>query len=116
MKLSVLQRLPQFYHWYAGEVGSRVEPTELPEVFDDGMGNNGNLIGLKLLGYPSAHSWEVMGKISQYLNGINIQNSVIEVDGEPCLFVNSNDEAIALGYLKNLGVAIADFIPLQPHN
>lgn len=114
MKLSVLQRLPQFYHWYAGEIGSKVEPNEQPKLYHD-ENNDDSLIGLKLLSYPSAHSWEVMRKISQYLTGINIENNVIEMDGEPCLFIAIRDEAIALGRLKNLGIAIADFVPAKPY-
>lgn len=113
MKLSVLQRLPLFYHWYAGEIGSRVEPTRLPELSDE-TDNDDNLIGLKLLSYPDRQAWEVMHKISQYLNGIGIENSIIENEGEPCLFINSQDEPIALCRLKNIGIAIADFIPVNP--
>ncbi|QBH95902.1 hypothetical protein EKN56_05485 [Limnobaculum zhutongyuii] len=113
MKLSVLQRLPQFYHWYAGEIGSRVEPALLPELSDK-TDNDDSLIGLKLLSYPDRQAWEVMHKISQYLNGIGIENSIIENEGEPCLFINSQDEPIALCRLKNIGIAIADFIPVNP--
>nr|WP_268991404.1 hypothetical protein [Limnobaculum eriocheiris] len=112
MKLSVLQRLPQFYHWYAGEIGSRVEPALLPELSAE-TGNDDSLVGLKLLSYPDHQAWAVMHKISQYLNGIGIENSIIENEGEPCLFINSQDEPIALCRLKNIGIAIADFIPVN---
>ncbi|KFC96885.1 putative cytoplasmic protein [Leminorella grimontii ATCC 33999 = DSM 5078] len=113
MKLSVLQRLPQFYHWYGGEVGSRVEASDLPSQLDGDRDRN-NLLGLKLLSYSNARAWDVMYKISLYLKGIDIENSVIEVSGEPCLFIRSQDEAVALCRLKSMGIAIADFIPHQP--
>lgn len=112
MKLSVLQRLPQFYHWYAGSVGTRVEPAALCNLINE-KNREDNLIGLKLLSYPSPRSWEIMHKISQYLSAIDIVNSVIDIDHEPCLFVNSDDEAIALCYLKNLGIAIAEYAPAK---
>lgn len=113
MKLSVLQRLPQFYHWYADSTGTKVEPAVLPEIFNE-ESEKDNLIGLKLLGYSGPHSRQVMHKISQYLKGFDIENSVIDVDGEPCLFVNSFNEAIAICCLKNLGIAIAEYIPAKP--
>ncbi|WP_232054870.1 hypothetical protein [Leminorella richardii] len=113
MKLSVLQRLPQFYHWYGGEEGSRVEASLLPSHFGAEQ-NKDNLIGLKLLSYANGRDWDVMSKISLYLKGIDVENSVIDVDGEPCLFIRSQDEALALGRLKDMGIAIADFIPHQP--
>ncbi|WP_159564733.1 hypothetical protein [Budvicia diplopodorum] len=113
MKLSVLQRLPQFYHWYTGPAGTKVELTVLPDVFNE-QNERDSLIGLKLLSYPGPRSWQVMHNISQYLNGINIENSVIDIDGEPCLFVNSHDDAIVLCCLKNLGIAIAEYTPAKP--
>lgn len=115
MKLSVLQRLPQFYHWYAGSAGTKVEPAELSDLINEKSGSGeDNLIGLKLLSYPGPRSRQVMHKISQYLSAIDIVNSVVDVDGEPCLFVNFHDEAIALCCLKNLGIAIAEYTPAKP--
>ncbi|MDR0806182.1 MAG: hypothetical protein LBN41_05460 [Enterobacteriaceae bacterium] len=114
MKLSVLQRLPHFYRWYAGEVGSRVEPAAALESCDKTnyeMSRDDYLVGFRLLSYPGAHSWIVLRKIGRYLTGISIESNVIEVDGEPCLLVKSCDEAVTLGRLKNLGIAIADFTP-----
>lgn len=115
MKLSVLQRLPQFYHWYAGSVGTKVELAELSELTNESSGSRkDNLVGLKLLSYPDSYSRNIMYKISQYLSAIDIVSNVIDIDGEPCLFVSFHDEAIALCCIKNLGIAIAEYMPAKP--
>ncbi|MER2891136.1 hypothetical protein ABTY92_28840, partial [Escherichia coli] len=39
---------------------------------------------------------------------IEVDSSVLECEGEPCLFVKSQDEFAATCRLKNFGVAIAE--------
>ncbi|MDU7371622.1 MAG: YejG family protein [Klebsiella michiganensis] len=83
LQLSIVHRLPQSYRWLAGFAGSRVEP--IPES-----------------------AWPVMHKLSQALSDIEVDSSVVECEGEPCLFVNRQDEFAATCRLKNFGVAIAE--------
>ena len=45
---------------------------------------------------------------SQALTDIEVDSSVLECEGEPCLFVKSQDEFAATCRLKNFGVAIAE--------
>ncbi|MDI5424820.1 hypothetical protein MJM99_32090, partial [Salmonella enterica subsp. enterica serovar Kentucky] len=42
------------------------------------------------------------------LSDIEVPCSVLECEGEPCLFVNRQDEFAATCRLKNFGVAIAE--------
>jgi hypothetical protein len=48
------------------------------------------------------------GALSQALTDIEVDSSVLECEGEPCLFVKSQDEFAATCRLKNFGVAIAE--------
>ena len=54
-----------------------------------------------------------LGSIFQYRKtkrniDIEVDCSVLECEGEPCLFVNMQDEFAATCRLKNFGVAIAE--------
>ena len=89
LQLSIVHRLPQSYRWLAGFAGSRVEP--IPQ---NGSQSENSLVALKLL--------------SQALSDIEVDSSVVECEGEPCLFVNRQDEFAATCRLKNFGVAIAE--------
>ena len=44
----------------------------------------------------------------RFLCDIEVDSSVVECEGEPCLFVNRQDEFAATCRLKNFGVAIAE--------
>lgn len=48
------------------------------------------------------------------LSDIEVPCSVLECEGEPCLFVNRRDEFAATCRLKNFGVAIAE--PFSNYN
>ena len=49
-----------------------------------------------------------MNKLSQALTDIEVDCAVLECEGEPCLFVDRQDEFAATCRLKNFGVAIAE--------
>ncbi|STU93298.1 Uncharacterised protein [Klebsiella pneumoniae subsp. ozaenae] len=83
--------------------GSRVEP--IPQ---NGAQNENSLVALKLLSPDGEKAWPVMHKLSQALSDIEVDCSVLECEGEPCLFVNLQDEFAATCRLKNFGVAIAE--------
>ncbi|KEA51591.1 hypothetical protein DT73_16925 [Mangrovibacter sp. MFB070] len=100
---SIVSRLPQGYQWSAGFAGSKVEP--IPQ---NGPAGEDNLVGLKLLSHDGDKAWPVMYKLSQALNDIALECCVLECEGEPCLFVNQQDEFAATCRLKNFGVAIAE--------
>ncbi len=87
----------------AGFAGSRVEP--IPQ---NGAQNENSLVALKLLSPDGEKAWPVMHKLSQALSDIEVDCSVLECEGEPCLFVNLQDEFAATCRLKNFGVAIAE--------
>ncbi|MRS14942.1 hypothetical protein GJV06_08630 [Enterobacteriaceae bacterium RIT691] len=103
LQLSIVHRLPQSYRWSAGFAGSRVEP--IPQ--NDDAGEN-SLVALKLLSPGGDNAWPVMEKLSEALSDIELRSSVLECEGEPCLFVNMQDEFAATCRLKNFGVAIAE--------
>lgn len=103
LQLSIVHRLPQSYRWSAGFAGSKVEP--IPQ---SGPNCENCLVALKLLSPQDENAWPVMEKLSQALTDIELDSSVLECEGEPCLFVKSQDEFAATCRLKNFGVAIAE--------
>ena len=103
LQLSIVHRLPQDYRWAAGFAGSRVEP--IPQSGDS---NENALVALKLLSPDGDNAWPVMHTLSQALSDISLESSVLECEGEPCLFVKRQDEFAATCRLKNFGVAIAE--------
>ncbi|YAC08650.1 YejG family protein [Escherichia coli] len=109
LQLSIVHRLPQNYRWSAGFAGSKVEP--IPQ---NGPCGDNSLVALKLLSPDGDNAWSVMYKLSQALSDIEVPCSVLECEGEPCLFVNRRDEFAATCRLKNFGVAIAE--PFSNYN
>lgn len=95
--------------WSAGFAGSKVEP--IPQ---NGPCGDNSLVALKLLSPDGDNAWSVMYKLSQALSDIEVPCSVLECEGEPCLFVNRQDEFAATCRLKNFGVAIAE--PFSNYN
>jgi len=105
LQLSIVHRLPQSYRWRTGFTGSSVEP-----IAQNDPGHENHLIGLKLLGYDGEKVLPIMDKLSQALSDIDVASSVVECEGELCLFVSQHDELAATCRLKNCGVAIAESI------
>ena len=105
LQLSIVHRLPQCYRWSVGFAGSKVEP--IPQ---NGQSNENSLVALKLLSPDGDSAWSVMHKLSQALSDIEVPCSVLECEGEPCLFLHSDDESTALCALKTAGAAIAENI------
>ena len=103
LQLSIIHRLPQNYRWSTGFAGSKVEP--IPQ---NGQNTENSLVALKLLSPDGDSAWPVMHTLSQALSDIEVPCSVLECEGEPCLFVNRQDEFAAPCRLKNFGVAIAE--------
>ena len=104
LQLFIVHRLAHRYRWLAGFAGSRVEP--IPQ---NGQNAENCLIGLKLLSDNNSDSaWPTMHKLSLALRDIEVDSAVVECDGQPCLFVNRQDEQTATCRLKNFGVAIAE--------
>ena len=103
VQLSVVHRLPQGYRWLEGFTGAKVEP--IPQ---NGPSGEGGLVALKLLSPDGDNAWPVMRILSQALSDIEVDCSVLECEGEPCLFVSYQDECAATCRLKNVGVAIAE--------
>lgn len=103
LQLSIVHRLPNSYRWLTGFAGSKVEP--IPQSV---TGEDNCLVALKLLSPSDENAWPVMERLSQALTDIEVDSSVLECEGEPCLFVNSQDEFAATCRLKNFGVAIAE--------
>lgn len=105
IQLSVVHRLPQSYRWLSGFNGIKVEPIQRVGVEEDN-----NLIGLKLLSHEGDVAWQVMRNINLSLQEIQVESTIVEYEGEPCLFVKRSDESAALCRLKNIGAAIAESI------
>ncbi|RWR02656.1 hypothetical protein ED28_06645 [[Pantoea] beijingensis] len=110
LHLSVVHRLPQRYRWSSGGAGEVIEPLNISSWADEDA-----LIGLKLLSHDGETAWETMHKLKAALADIQVDCTVLEWEGEPCLFVYLNDEAATTCRLKNQGVAIAEtFSPVNP--
>lgn len=109
LQLSIVHRLPQSYRWSTGFAGKRVEP-----IPPSGAGCENCLVALKLLSPDGDSAWPVMQKLRQALDDIEVDCSVLECEGEPCLFVHHQDEFAATCRLKNFGVAIAE--PFSSYN
>ncbi|ORM80907.1 YejG family protein [Mixta gaviniae] len=103
LQLSVVHRLPESYRWAAGLAGGVVEPHTL-----NALAAEDDLIGLRLLSHDGAPAWEIMQKMRAMLADIQVDCTVVEWQGEPCLFVQRSDESAATVRLKNQGVAIAE--------
>ena len=124
-QLSIVHRLPQSYRWSSGLTGVQVEPIYLAKttgaentdvnntVIDNNAIDNNSLIGLKLLSEEGEAAWQIMKRLNQSLQEMQVNCSVVELDGEPCLFVHLEDESAAMCRLKNFGVAIAETIVAQ---
>ncbi len=97
LQLSIVHRLPQNYRWSAGFAGSKVEP--IPQ---NGPCGDNSPVALKLLSPDGDNAWSVMYKLSRALSDIEVPCSVLECEGEPCLFVNRRDEFAATCRLKIL--------------
>jgi hypothetical protein len=106
LPLSIVHRLPQSYRWAAGLAGGAVELNTLAAEDD--------LIGLRLLSHDGAPAWDVMQKMRAMLADIQVECTIVEWQGEPCLFVQRSDECAATVRLKNQGVAIAETFTAQP--
>ncbi|WP_231617138.1 YejG family protein [Erwinia sorbitola] len=100
---SVVHRLPQRYHWCASAVGQVIEAQAV-----SGLNSEDDLIGLRLLSHSGESAWEIMQKIESALAEIQLVCSVVEWEGEPCLFVHRDDECAATCRLKSFGVGIAE--------
>lgn len=109
LQLSIVHRLPQSYRWRTGFTGSCVEP-----ITSNDCSYENQLIGLKLLGHDGEKVVTIMEKLSQVLSDIDVASSVVECEGELCLFVSQQDEPAATCRLKNCGVAIAELMTTHP--
>lgn len=104
IQLSVVHRLPQSYRWLSGFIGVKVEPIPLTTIDD----NNNNLMGLKLLSHDGSDAQLIMQRLHLSLQEIQVDSAIVEWEGEPCLFVHTQDESATMCRLKNVGVAIAE--------
>ena len=102
LQLSVIHRLPQSYRYVNGFCGIKVEP------IDSVGGVDNELVGLTLLNHEGGTPWETMRELADSLVEIQVSCSVLECEGQPCLFLHRDDECAALCRLKNIGVAIAE--------
>lgn len=105
LQLSVIYRLPQYYHWS----GKAVEPQTTR-----GRPNEKDLIGMALLSRHAEGAQAVMDLIKATLAERQIECLVLEWQGEPCLFLACQDECVAACCLKNKGVAIAEQFCFTP--
>lgn len=101
-ELYIVQRLPEYYQWRFNAIGKQVE------LFS---GADKRLVGFKLLNASAGNignNLRLMDKLSVQLNDMAIGNSVLMIDGNPCLFVQEYDSSVVLRLFKNMGVVIAD--------
>lgn len=108
LQLSIVHRLPQGYRRTAQQSGFQVEP--IPPGVQSG---DNCLIGLKLLSPADDRAWSTIQNLSQALSDIDVESSVLECEGGPCLFVGHKDECTATCHLKNFGVAIAETFSVE---
>lgn len=103
--LSVVSRLPQHYRLTGHDDGCRLEA--LPESLQS---REGSLTGLKLLSHGHHSTYDALCAIRSHLEGLQIDSLILTWEGEPCLFLHSDDESMALCALKTAGAAIAENI------
>lgn len=65
-------------------------------------------MGLKLLSHDGHSAKLVMQRLHLSLQEIQVDSTIVEWEGEPCLFVHCHDESAAMCRLKDVGVAIAE--------
>lgn len=112
LQYPVVHKLPQSYRWLAGFTGSKVEP--IPQ---NGQTMDNALTALKLLSPHGVNdAWLEIHNLSQALIDIEVDCSVLECEGRPCLFIKCRDECMATCRLKNFGVAIAESLTSLPAN
>ena len=104
---SVIHRLPLSYRWSSGLAGIK-EAIPLPADEEDS-----NLIGLKLLSPEGDTARQVLQSLNLSLREIQVESSIVECDGELCLFVKRDDESATMCRLKNIGTAIAESVSVS---
>ena len=105
---SVVHRLPSSYRRCNGAVGVTVEPQS-----ENGFHHDDDWIGFCLLSHSGESAWDVMQQIRQILADIRLECMVLELEGEPHLFVYRQDECATTCRLKNFGVGIAESFPAK---
>lgn len=98
-ELYVVQRLPEYYQWQLNATGKRVELFSCADK---------RLVGFKLLSSLEESDAVLMNCLSAQLTDVAVDNFLIEIGNEHCLFVQEYDSSIVLRLFKNMGVAIAD--------
>lgn len=96
--LFVVQRLSRYYQWRLDAIGKAVELFSTSEK---------RLVGFKSLNDLNDNDWQLMNSLSIQLKDVAIDNSLIEINNQPFLFVQEYDSDVVLRLLKNMGVAIA---------
>lgn len=76
IQLSVVHRLPQSYRWLSGFTGVKVEPLPF-----NGVDEDNNLIGLKLLSHEGTEAWQVMQQLNLSLQEIQVDCAIVEWEG-----------------------------------
>ncbi|PKH24364.1 hypothetical protein CIG19_07975 [Enterobacterales bacterium CwR94] len=100
---SVIHRLPQSW---------RITDAQPVEV--QALAGADDYIALQLLSHDGSSAWDIMRALQQTLNEIQLECFVAEWQGQPCLFVHRRDESATNCRLKNIGVAIAEHMAVQP--
>ncbi|MEJ4044902.1 YejG family protein [Erwinia sp. SLM-02] len=108
---SVVHRLPASYRRCSGPVGVTVEPQA-----SNVLNSDDDLIGLRLLSHNGDSAWEIMQNIKLALADMQLDCAVLELEGEPCLFVHRQDECTTTCRLKNFGVGIAETFAGERHD
>ncbi|OBU02447.1 hypothetical protein [Morganella psychrotolerans] len=103
--LSVVTRLPQHYRLSGHDTGQQVEALPETRVYGEE-----SLRGLKLLSHGHKSTHDALCIIRAHLEGLQIDSVILIWEGEPCLFLRSADEGMALCALKTAGAAIAENI------
>lgn len=97
-ELSIVQKLPEYYQWQLTETGRHIVISSSPSE---------RWVGFKLLTRHSHDQTHPLSTLRVQLNDMTIENSLITVEGELCLFVQEQDSDVVLRLLKNMGAGIA---------
>ena len=106
---SVVHRLPHSYR-----KGRDSERAGIDAIALSINAAEDDLTGLSLLSHQGEQAWEVMEMIKASLAEIQLDCTVVEWEGQPCLFVARDDESATTCRLKNFGVCIAE--PFREHS
>lgn len=115
LRLLIVQRLPRHFRWLPELGGLKVEPFSCYSTAQAHRGPTDDhyLTGIKLLTHEGPAVHQIMQRLASSLQELQVGCLITDWQGEPCLFVDEQDESITFCRLKNMGLAVAEPLDLE---